>query len=128
MSGSITGTATSLGVIKLVWGGTTINVDSKAASFNRGGLVATAVVAGNQISQSLNTVAPKVTAKFPLLKGMSIDGLKALNGSELQIECDTGQKYVMNGAFLVGDPKITGGPGSNVSADWSGQPALEVLP
>ena len=72
-------------------------------------------------------MAPKVTASFPLLRGLSLDTLKGLSGQELQVHCDSGQTYTINGAFIIGDPKVKGGPGSNISAEWSGQAALEVL-
>ncbi|HEX3992063.1 MAG TPA: phage tail tube protein, partial [Acetobacteraceae bacterium] len=115
MSGS---TSQSLGIIDLIWGGTKINVDTKSATFQRGGLVSTPVVAGRTVSQGQQFVAPKVSAKFPLMNGMSLDTLIALNGTEMQIKCDSGQTYIINGAFFSGDPKVTGGPGSNVSAEW----------
>jgi len=128
MSGTSNPTAQSLGIISLAWGSTKIQVDTKSSSFKRGGLVSTAVVAGTQITQSQMTVAPEVTASFPLLKGQSLDDIKALAGQPLVVYCDTGQTYTLNGAFLVGDPMVKGGSGSNVSCKWSGQPALEVVP
>ncbi len=127
MSGSTSALSQSLGVVWLVWGGTRIDVDSKGSSFNRGGSVASPVVAGNKISQALQTVPSAISAKFPLLKGMSLDALKALNGTEMQIHCDTGQVYIIDSCFFKGDPKTAAGPGSNVSAEWSGSPASEVV-
>lgn len=127
MSGATSGLAQSLGVVSLKWGGTPLDIESKSASFTRGGKVFTTVQAGAKTFVSPSYVPPKLTAKFPLAVGMSLDALIALNGSEMQIICDSGQRYTMNGAVIIGDPKITGGSGNNVSVDWSGQPALEVL-
>lgn len=124
MSGS---TAQSLGIISIIWGGTTINCDSKSSSFSIGGIISTPVVAGNQITYGQSVKAPAVKAKFPLTKGMSLFSLRALNGTEMQVQCDSGQKYIINGAFLTNDQNVTGAPGSNVSAEWSGQPATEVV-
>ncbi len=124
MSGSV---AQSLGNVTLIWGGTTLNVDAKSSSFTIGGLVAKPVIAGQQVTQAQDFVAPMVKASFPLLKGMSITGLRALNGSELQVQCDTGQTYTVTGAFIVGDPQVKGGQGNNVSISWSGQSASEVV-
>ncbi len=127
MSGSTSAMSQSLGVIYLVWGGTRIDVDEKSSSFNRGGRVAKAVQAGSKTSQSYSYVPSEVTAKFPLLAGMSLDALIALNGDELQVHCDTGQTYTIPSAVIQGDPKIAGGSGSNISMKWGGEPAQEVL-
>lgn len=126
MSGT-QGSAQSLSIISLLWGGTKIAVDTKSASFKRGGLVSTPVVAGQQVSQAQQFMAPEVSASFPLQAGQSLDTLTGLNGQELQVQCDTGQIYIINGAFFSVDPTIKGGAGSNVSAKWSGQAAVEVI-
>jgi hypothetical protein len=123
MSGSTT--AQSLGIIDLIFGGTKLAVD-KGASFMTGGLISTPVVAGRQITNSQQMMPASVKASFPLTAGMSLAALKALNGSELQVKCDTGQTYIINGAFFSKDPAVKGGGGSNVSAEWSGQPAQEA--
>jgi hypothetical protein len=119
--------AQSLGIISLVWGGTKLNVDTKSSSFSRGGLISTPVIAGQQVSMSQAYVPPNVKASLPLTKGMSLDALVALNGQELQVQCDSGQTYTINGATLVKDLMTKGGAGSNVSAEWSGDAALEAL-
>ncbi len=119
--------AQSLGIIGLTWGGMRLSVDAKSSSFSRGGLVNTAVVAGQTVRQAQSYVAPMVKASFPLDKGMSLSALTALNGSELQVVCDSGQTYTINGAFITKDPMVKGGPGNNVSVEWSGDPAVEVL-
>jgi hypothetical protein len=123
MSGSV---SQSLGIIDLLWGGMKLSVD-KGATFMTGGLISTVVIAGRSVTNSQQYMAAKVTASFPLTKGMSIASLKALNGTEMQVICDTGQTYTINGAFLTKDPTVKGGPGNNVSAEWGGPEAQEVL-
>lgn len=127
MSGTTSAQSQSLGVLAVNWGGTRIDVDAKASSFSLGGTVSTPVVAGNKIYQSLSTVPPMVDLKFPLVKGQSITALRALNGTEMQIECDSGQTYILPSATIQGDLKVTGGAGSNVAGKWSGSPASEVI-
>ncbi len=127
MSGSSSANAQSLGVLWLVWGGTRIDVDEKSTSFNRGGKVAKSVQAGVKTSQSFGYVPSKLTAKFPLDQGMSLDDLTALNGSEMQVHCDTGQVYTSPSMTIQGDPKTTGGSAANVSVDWGGSPFSEVV-
>jgi len=128
MSGTTQGTAQSLGILKATWGSQPLSIDTKSSSFSLGGPVYTAVVAGTQITQSQMTAAPAVDMSFPLTKGMSLAGLKALNGQTLVLTADTGQTYTITGAFIVGDPKVKAGAGSNVSVKMSGQAALEVVP
>lgn len=120
-------TAQSLGVLTITWGGTTLNVDAKSSSFSPGGLVNTPVVAGQQITYGQSMAAPTVKATFPLLKGMSLSTLRANNGSEMQVKCNSGQTYTINGAFITKDIMAKGGPGNNISLEWSGQPATEVV-
>lgn len=124
---SVSASAQSLGVLWLVWGGQRIDVDEKSTSFSRGGRVAKAVQAGALTTQSYNYVPSKVSAKFPLAGDMSLDALTALNGTEMQIHCDSGQVYVIASAAIQGDPKVTGGQNANVSMEWGGGPAVEML-
>jgi hypothetical protein len=124
MSGSI---AQSLGIITLIWGGTTLNVD-KSSSFTPGGPISKMVMNGNQISYSVEQVTPStVDASFVLLKGQSITALKALDGSEMQIECDSGQTFTIDAARLTKDIKVKGGATNNCTASWGGTPATEVI-
>lgn len=124
---AVSASAQSLGVVYLVWGGQRIDVEEKSTSFSRGGRVAKAVQAGAKTTQSYAYMPSKVTAKFPLLGGMTLDGLTALNGTELQVQCDTGQTYTIAEAVIQGDPKISGGQSANVSVEWGGGPAVEVI-
>lgn len=124
---STTSTAQSLGIVDMTWGSTKLSVDAKSSAFSMGGPVYTPVVAGRAVTQAQSYVAPSVKASFPLNAGMSLSDLKALNGQQLVVKCDSGQTYTINGAFLTKDQTVKGGAGNNVSAEWSGQPALEVV-
>lgn len=124
---AISAMAQSLGVLWLVWGGQRIDVEEKSTSFNRGGRVAQSVQAGVRVTQGYKYVPSKVKAKFPLLNGMSLDELTALNGSEMQVHCDSGQVYIISSAVIQGDPQTTGAPGSNVTMEWGGEYAVEVI-
>jgi len=124
MSGT---TAQSLGIVTIIWGGTTLNVDAKSSSFSPGGMVSTPVVSGQQVTYGQQVMAPTVKASFPLTRGMSLFALRALNGTEMQVKCDSGQIYTVNGAFITKDMTAKGGAGNNVSLEWSGQPATEVV-
>jgi hypothetical protein len=124
MSGS---TAQALGILSLIWGGTKLNVESKSSSFSPGGLINATQVAGKEITFSQSFVASSVKASFPLKAGMSLATLKSYNNSELQVQCDSGQTYTISGAVIIKDTMVKGGAGNNVSLEWSGQPATEVV-
>jgi hypothetical protein len=124
MSGS---TTNSFGIMDLLWGGTKLAVDTKGSSFSPGGLVSTAVVTGRTITSAQQVMAPSIKASFALTKGMSLNAIRALNNSEMQVICDSGQTFIVQGAFLTKDLMVKAGAGANVSAEWSGQPASESL-
>lgn len=124
MSGS---TAQSLGIVTLIWGGTTLNVDSKSSSFTPGGLINAPVVAGQQVTFGQSFINSTVKASFPLVKGMSVNTLRGFNNTEMQVKCDSGQTYTINGAFITKDLTVKGSPGNNVTLEWAGQPATEVV-
>jgi len=42
-------------------------------------------------------------------------------------ECDTGQRYVINDAFLTDTPTMKDGEGGNITLKFSGPAAEEVL-
>jgi len=43
------------------------------------------------------------------------------------VECDTGQRYVINDAFLTDTPTMKDGEGGNITLKFSGPSAEEVL-
>jgi hypothetical protein len=118
--------AISLGIIDLIWGGVKLSV-ATGATFSPGGIVGKPVVAGRQVTEAGEFMPFKLSASFPLTAGMSLAALKALNGSEMQIKCDTGQTFTSPSAFLEGDISAKGGAGNNVSAKWAGQEAVELI-
>ena len=109
------------------WGGYKFQPDAKSSSYSLGGYVSKPVMAGNVITQAQELVAPAIKFAFPLTAGMSIGAIKGLNGSQMIITTDTGQKYAFNGAFHTKDPMIKAGSGANVSVEASGQPGQEIL-
>ena len=127
MSGSTTNNAQSLGIVTVNWGGMKFQPDAKSSSYSQGGYVSKTVVAGNAIYSARELVAPMVKFSFPLTAGMSISAIMALNGQQLIFNCDSGQKFVINGAFHTKDVVVKGGTGPNCSIEASGQPAAEVI-
>jgi len=118
--------ALSLGIVDIVWGGVKLSV-ATGATLSPGGIVGKSVVAGRQVTEAGEFMPMKASASFPLTQGMSIAALRALNGSEMQFKCDSGQTYTSPSAFIEGDISIKGGAGNNVSVKWTGQEAVELI-
>ena len=56
----------------------------------------------------------------------SLADLAATVNATVTFKCDTGQTYVVRGAWLVETPKVTGGDTGTVSLQFAGPPAEEV--
>lgn len=118
--------AQALGIVSFIWGGVKFAVAS-GASYKPGGLVAKRVVTGNTVNYANEGMASEISVSFPLVKGMSIAGVKALSGSEAQFQCDSGQTFIMSPATLDGDVNVKGGAGNNVSIKLFGPEAQELV-
>jgi hypothetical protein len=117
----------TLGIIDLVWKGTKIPVE-KGATFKPGGLKNNGVIAGRQVHRAQEFIASEVKGTTVLKRGQSLLALLDMTEGELQVACDTGQTYVMNDAFLVDKPDITGGDGGKVALTWNAGEPEELLP
>ncbi|MBD8554919.1 phage tail tube protein [Rhizobium sp. CFBP 8762] len=116
-----------LGIVDIVWQGRTIPVE-KGAKFRTGGIKNTAVTYGRTVARAQEFQGSEVTATTHLEKGMRLSSLLTPGDGELQVRCDTGQTFVINGAFLVDDlPEVTGGEGGKIELKWAGPEAEEIL-
>ncbi len=68
----------------------------------------------------------KVECTTALAKGMSLQTLRTSVDAVLQFECDTGQIYVINNAYLTESPEISSDKGK-VTLKFSGDPAEEMM-
>jgi hypothetical protein len=62
-----------------------------------------------------------------LRSGMSLETFRNMAGVTLIFETDTGQRYVVNDAFLTDTPTMKDGEGGNITLKFAGPPAEEVL-
>jgi hypothetical protein len=118
--------AQALGIVNIVWNGQKMAVE-KGSTFQNGGLQQKAVVNGKQIDYADEMVAGKAMCTKRLLRGDSLFGIWTTGTGELQMQCDTGQTYVIPDAFLTNTVNWTGGEGGKVKMEWAFGIATELL-
>ena len=116
----------SLGVVNVSWNGVKFPCE-KGATFRQGGLINKSVTAGSQVFYSREMMPSKVQCSTPYLSSTSIGAILAPATAELQFETDTGQTYVIAGAYIVDQIEITGGEGGRLTLTWEGGEAEELL-
>ncbi|MFN7305519.1 MAG: phage tail tube protein [Acetobacteraceae bacterium] len=100
---------------------------AKGASLDVGGTKRNPVTVGRVVGWSEETVPAMVECETTLRSGMSLETLRRLAGVTVIFECDTGQRYVINDAFLTDTPTMKDGEGGNVTLKFAGPAAEEVL-
>ena len=92
----------------MLWGQTTITIDGAQlltegkSSIEVGGIVRSAVEADNQAGFfTEKTVPSKVECTVLVAAGTSIAALQAIDNATIVFECDTGQTYVVNNAWVA---------------------------
>lgn len=100
---------------------------AKGATLDIGGTKANPVTVGRVVGWSEETVPAMVECETSLRPGMSVQALLRLRGITVIFECDTGQRYVLNDAFLTDTPTLKDGEGGNVTLKFAGPQAEEVL-
>jgi hypothetical protein len=100
---------------------------AKGASLDVGGTKRNPVTVGRVVGWSEETMPAMVECETSLRSGMSLETFRNMAGVTLIFECDTGQRYVINDAFLTDTPTMKDGEGGNVTLKFSGPSAEEVL-
>lgn len=100
---------------------------AKGASLDIGGTKRNPVTVGRVVGWAEETVPAMVECETSLRQGMSLETLRRLAGVTVIFECDTGQRYVINDAFLTDSPTMKDGEGGNVTLKFAGPGAEEVL-
>ena len=118
--------AQALGIIDVIWMGTKIPADKGSGSFDTGGMQNKTVVAGRQVHRAHEMKEGMAELTTPLLAGMSLTDLFFSGDGELQINCDTGQQFVVSDAFLITTPNAKEGSGGNVKMTWNFGQAVEI--
>lgn len=109
-----------LGIITAVWKGQEIKI-KPGSTFTLGGLSAKPQVVGTDIDFSNMMEASEVKLKVAIKQGFSITGTFVRGQfGELQIQCDSGQTFVWDSAFVSGTIPVTTGDGSEADVTFSG--------
>ena len=100
---------------------------AKGATLDIGGTKANPVTVGRVVGWAEETVPAMVECETTLRTGMSLETFRRMAGVTVIFECDTGQRYVINDAFVTDTPTMKDGEGGNIVLKFSGPSAEEVL-
>ena len=115
-----------LGIIKAIWQGNSVPL-KPGSTFNLGGVSAKPQVVGTQVDFSQSMEPSDIQLNVAVQAGMKITTLfpRGVAG-ELQIECDSGQTFVWDNAFVAGTIDITSGDNSEAKVKFAGGTPLEL--
>lgn len=115
-----------LGIVKAIWQGQNIPL-KPGSSFNLGGVSAKPQVVGTQVDFSRSMEPSDIQLNVAVQAGMQITSLfpRGVQG-ELQVECDSGQTFVWENAFVSGTIDITTGDNSEARVKFAGGTPLEL--
>jgi hypothetical protein len=115
-----------VGIVKAFFLGAEIPL-MQGSSFDRGGIVNDPKIVGITVQRARKMKESSVSLKVALGDGGSLDVYfpRDVEG-ELQFECDTGQTYTIDPAFVSDSQKLTDG-GGGVDVTLAGGEATEVL-
>jgi len=115
-----------LGIIKAFWLGNEVPV-KPGSSFTLGGVSSKPQVVGTNVDFSNAMEASEVKLKVAVKSGVSITGTYARGvAGELQVQCDSGQTFTWENAFISGTIPITTGDSSEMEITFGGGTPLET--
>ena len=98
------------------------------AKLDIGGFERTTVVGANSVQGNYQTPKPsRVECEVSVGEETSLAEMRDWDNVTLSFECDTGQQYVIQGAWLTNSPEMTGSEGGRVPMVFEGKPAEEML-
>ncbi len=98
------------------------------ASLDIGGSERTTVVGANKVEGNYETPKQsRAECEIPVGKETSLAEMRNWDDVTLSFECDTGQQYVVQGAWLTNTPKMTASEGGRIPLEFEGPPAEEML-
>lgn len=118
--------ARKLGSVKIKVDGTVLE-SKPGASLDPGGTERATVMGDNEVlGFSQQPKQSKVDCEIVYGKETSLSELGEIEDATLSFECDTGQTYVVQGAWLTNTPALKGGEGGSVQLTFEGPPAEEM--
>jgi hypothetical protein len=115
----------TLGLISLFWQGNQIPIQ-EGGSFTIGGPRNQPIIVGQSVMRAQKMMQSDIMATTVVQAGQSISALLGTSEGELQIQCDTGQTFVWESAFLIESPKVTAGEGGKVELHFVGGAPQEL--
>jgi hypothetical protein len=93
-----------------------------------GGVTRAPVMGNNRINGYSETPAPStLECEISLSQGVSLKEIQDMVDATVTYEADTGQTYIMRGAFVTETVKVTGGADGGVTVRIAAEPAEEML-
>lgn len=110
-----------------------IKVDGKVlqslpgAKLDIGGDERTTVVGANSVQGFFETPKPsKLECEVTVGAETRLAEMRGWDNVTISFECDTGQQYVVQGAWLTNTPEMTASEGGKVPMTFEGSPAEEM--
>lgn len=111
-----------------------IKVDGQAletmpgASLDIGGDERTTLTGQNEVQGFFETPKPsRVECEVTVGKETRLAEMRNWDNVTISFECDTGQQYVVQGAWLLNTPSMKASEGGRVSLEFEGPPAQEMV-
>lgn len=97
------------------------------AKFNPGGVERTPVVGDDSVHGYAEKIVPaEVECTISHLAGTNLIELRNLVNATIEVETDTGDRYIIRKAFVAEMPALTGGEGE-VALKFNGPPADRAI-
>jgi len=110
-----------------------IKVDGKAlesmpgASLDIGGSERTTLVGQNEVQGFFETPKPsRLECEISVGTDTRLADMRGWDNVTISFECDTGQQYVQQGAWLLNTPALKASEGGRVALQFEGPPAQEM--
>lgn len=98
------------------------------AKLDLGGKVRSSVVGASEVHGYSEAIKPAaLECEISLVEGASLEKLRNITNATITFEADTGQTWIVRGAFTTETLNITAGEGGKVALKMEGQPAEEQL-
>lgn len=111
-----------------------IKIDGKlleslpGAKLDIGGHERTAVVGSNSVQGFFETPKQsKMECEITVGKDTRLADMRLWDAVTISFECDTGQMYVIQGAWMANTPEMTASEGGKVPLTFEGPPAEEMM-
>ncbi len=98
------------------------------AKIDVGGVERTTLLGDNDVLGNYEKPKPsRVECEIAVGKETSMAKIREWDDVTLSCECDTGQQYVIQGAWLTNSPEMTASEGGKIPLVFEGKPAEEML-